>query len=97
MNLWSRRAAVNSRLLAVMALLVLAVGLFWGCRIFDTPDDPAPDTYKLWCAECKEFFIFPAAEAKGRERQNEKVLCPKCGTFNGTWGRPRESEGVISP
>ncbi len=97
----SRFAATNSKLILILAFFVVVAAGYWGSRFFASKDAlPAnmPSVYKLYCKKCVEVINVPAAEARGRERQNGKVLCPKCGTFSGNWGdAPDESGGAMSP
>lgn len=97
----SRLAAANSKPLLVLGLLVVVIAGYWGFRFFANEDAlPAdsPSVYDLYCAKCVEVIKVPAAEARGRSRQNRKVLCPQCGTFSANWGdAPDESGGAMSP
>lgn len=96
----SRLAAANSKSILVLALLVVVIAGYWGFRFFANEDAPAdlPSVYELYCSKCVEVIEVPAAEARGRPRQNRKVLCPQCGTFSANWGdAPNESGGAMSP
>jgi hypothetical protein len=86
----------------ILVLVVLVAAGYWGFRFFASEDAlPAdmPSVYELYCTKCAEVIKVPAAEARGRPRdQNRKVLCPKCGTFSGNWGGvPDEAGGVMPP
>lgn len=93
-------AAVNTKLVLTLSLVLLVGGLFWGNRLFGGKDEPVAllEEYELWCRECKDKIMIPAAEAKGRD-QNEigDILCPKCGTFSGSWGPPRRIGNMEAP
>ena len=98
----SRLAAANSKPMLFLALLVVVLAGYWGCRFFASDDAPPaglPSVYELYCAKCVEVIKVPFAEARGRPRdENRKVLCPKCGTYSGNWGNaPVESGGAMSP
>ena len=93
-------AHVNSRLVLTLSLVLLVGGLFWGYRLFGGKAEPVVvlKEYELWCSECKDKIKIPAAQATGRERDDDgNILCTKCGTFSGSWGAPRRMGNMEAP
>ena len=95
-----RRAATNAKLAWTLAFVLIAGGAFWSYRLKSSRPPPAPlrKEYELWCSQCKDKLQIPVAEATGRPRNEDgKVLCPKCGTYSGSWGPPARIGNLVGP
>ena len=91
-------AAVSAKLIALLVFVGLIGGAYWGCRVYRS--EPAADTgriFRLYCTECDKIHEFSFEEARGRPRQDGKVLCPICNTYSATWGVPMESGDMVAP
>ncbi len=99
-----RIGMVNAKLIGVLALVLIAGAAFWGYKLHSSKAPPVQtrEVYELWCSKCKAVHKFPGefplSEATGRPRDdNGRVLCPKCNTYSGNWGGPRQVGGAVAP
>jgi hypothetical protein len=87
-----RPAAINTKLVVILIILVVIAGVIWIVRLSGESTVPIEGPFTLWCPECKEEFTFATREeARGLPTQvgedGEKLVeCPKCKKFVARWG-----------
>ncbi len=101
-----RPAAINTKSVVILVILVVIAGVVWIVRSGGDEYDEAvaehlEKDFNLWCPECQEEFTMSRIEARELPTQvgedGEKLVeCPKCKKFVASWGgqaRP-EPEGT---
>ena len=81
----SRRAAVNKKLIVVLALTVLAAAGFWIVKSMSGPDtEVGVGVMTIYCPTCGKQQLDPSkAKWKG-----SKFLCPNCNEYIATPKEP---------
>ena len=85
-------AAINTKLVVILVILVVIAGVIWIVRLSGGTEELAGGPFTLWCPECEEEFTF-ATRKEARElptqvgEDGEKLVeCPKCKKFVASWG-----------
>ena len=91
-----RPAAINTKLVVILAILVVIAGVVWIVRSGGDEYDEAAAAhlekdFNLWCPECQEEFTMSGIEARELptrvgEDGEKLVECPKCKKFVASWG-----------
>lgn len=97
-----RPAAINTKLVVILVILVVIAGVVWIVRSGGDEYDAAvaehlEKDFNLWCPECQEEFTMSGIEAREVPKQvgedGEKLVeCPKCKKFVASWGGPARPE-----
>ncbi|MGD8453415.1 MAG: hypothetical protein PVJ57_16505 [Phycisphaerae bacterium] len=95
MNRWTRGAAVNSKLIIALVVLVLVVGGYWVMSWRSKAAEKAKyqgdanTVYKLYCPQWDEPREYTKEEALKLKSEGKKIENPETGVCDCSWTKPR--------